>query len=109
MIISSGYTISPTEVEQVLLRHPAVVECCVVGQSDDRGGTLISAHIELQAGVDASDALSVQLQLYVKNWIAPYKCPSKITYHAGDLPRNALGKIRRGALRCYRNNPGSAA
>jgi len=109
MIISSGYTISPAEVEQVMLRHPAVVECCVVGQADDCGGTLIGVHIVLQTGVDASDALTAQLQLHVKSQIAPYKCPRKITYHAGDLPRNASGKIRRVALRCHGNNAGSAA
>ncbi|PXX21692.1 2-aminobenzoate-CoA ligase [Burkholderia pyrrocinia] len=46
-IIGAGYAISPAEVERALLRHPAVVECRVVGQPDDRGGTLICAHIVL--------------------------------------------------------------
>ena len=99
MIVSSGYTISPGEVEHALLRHPDVAECCVVGQLDEQGGTLVCAHVVLRAGVDGSDALTAQLLLHVRRLIAPYKCPRKIAYHAGELPRNASGKLRRVALR----------
>ncbi|MGU7816807.1 AMP-binding protein [Burkholderia sp. AW49-1] len=99
MIISSGYTISPGEVEHALLRHPDVAECCVVGQPDERGATLVCAHIVLRDGVEGSDALTEQLLLHVQRLIAPYKCPRKLSYHAGELPRNASGKIRRVALR----------
>ncbi|EDT42404.1 AMP-dependent synthetase and ligase [Burkholderia ambifaria MEX-5] len=104
MIISSGYTISPAEVEQALLLHPDVSECCVVGESDDRDGRLICAHVVLRSGVDGTEALTAELMQHVKGLIAPYKCPRRITYHAGDLPRNESGKILRVALRQLGNN-----
>ncbi|MGY4730733.1 AMP-binding protein [Burkholderia pyrrocinia] len=104
MIISSGYTISPAEVEQALLHHPDVVACCVVGQPDELGGTLICAHVALRSGVDESEALTARLLQHVKSLIAPYKCPRRIVYHAGDLPRNESGKIRRTALRRSHSN-----
>ncbi|TDA47802.1 AMP-binding protein [Burkholderia pyrrocinia] len=104
MIVSFGYTISPAEVEQALLRHPNVVECGVVGQPDGWGGTLVCAHVVLCAGVDASDELTIQLQQHIKALVAPYKCPRRITFHTGELPRNESGKLRRVALR---QHPGS--
>ncbi|WP_240674569.1 AMP-binding enzyme [Burkholderia stabilis] len=109
MITNSGYTISPTEVGRTLLRHPTVVECSVVDQPDDRGGTLTSTHIVLRAGIYASEALTAQLQLHVKSRIAPYNCPGKVMYHADDLPRNASRRIWCVALRCRENKAGSAA
>ncbi|KVU89818.1 2-aminobenzoate-CoA ligase [Burkholderia ubonensis] len=107
MIISSGYTVSPGEVEQALLRHPDVAECAVVGQIDEWGGTLICAHVVLQPGVDGSEALTTQLQQHVKGVIAPYKCPHRVAYHAGGLPRNESGKLRRAALRQQANGAAS--
>ncbi|WP_175925422.1 AMP-binding protein [Burkholderia cepacia] len=99
MIITSGYTVSPGEVEQALLRHPDIAECGVVGHVDERGGTLICAHVVLRPGVDGSDALTTQLQQHVKSVIAPYKCPHRVAYHAAGLPRNESGKLRRAVLR----------
>ncbi|WP_321861713.1 AMP-binding protein [Burkholderia cenocepacia] len=99
MIITSGYTVSPGEVEQALLRHPDVAECAVVGQIDEWGGTLICAHVVLQPGIEGSDALTTQLQQHVKGVIASYKCPHRVAYHAGGLPRNGSGKLQRAALR----------
>ncbi|MPV68731.1 AMP-binding protein [Burkholderia sp. BE17] len=99
MIITSGYTVSPGEVEQALLRHPDVAECAVVGQIDEWGGTLICAHVVLQPGIEGSDALTTQLQQHVKGVIASYKCPHRVVYHAGGLPRNGSGKLQRAALR----------
>ena len=104
MIISSGYTISPAEVEQALLHYPDVVEFCVVGQPDELGWTLICAHIALRSGVDESEALTARLLRHVKRLIAPYKCSRRIACHIGNLPRNESGKIRRAALRQSHSN-----
>lgn len=57
------------------------------------------AHVVLRPGVDGSEALTTQLQQHVKSVIAPYKCPHRMTYHAGGLPRNESGKLRRAVLR----------
>ncbi|MDN7671461.1 AMP-binding protein [Burkholderia oklahomensis] len=99
LIISLGYTISPAEVEEALLRHADVLECGVVGAPDERGGTLVCAHVVLRPGVSGSDALTAALQQHVKALIAPYKYPRRIEYHAGGLPRNESGKLQRFKLR----------
>ncbi|AOJ72096.1 MULTISPECIES: AMP-binding protein [Burkholderia] len=99
LIISLGYTISPAEVEEAMLRHADVLECGVVGAPDERGGTLVCAHVVLRPGVCASDALTAALQQHVKAQIAPYKYPRRIEYRADGLPRNESGKLQRFKLR----------
>ncbi|KVE40430.1 AMP-binding protein [Burkholderia sp. BDU5] len=99
LIISLGYTISPAEVEEAMLRHADVLECGVVGAPDERGGTVVCAHVVLRPGVSGSDALTAALQQHVKALIAPYKYPRRIEYHASGLPRNESGKLQRFKLR----------
>ena len=98
MIISAGYNIAGAEVEDVLLRHPAVAECGVVGRADDERGQVVEAHVVLKAGFDAGDALARELQDYVKAQIAPYKYPRSVKFIA-SLPRTETGKLQRFKLR----------
>jgi 2-aminobenzoate-CoA ligase len=65
MIISAGYNIAGPEVEDVLLRHPAVAECGVIGRADEERGQIVEAHVVLRAGYEPSE-LAVQLQDFVK-------------------------------------------
>ncbi len=99
LIVSSGYNISPAEVEEVLSSHPAIAECGVVGQPNLHGGTLICAHVVLRTGFVTSAVLTAALQQYVKAAIAPYKYPRLIEYHDGPLPRSESGKLQRFKLR----------
>jgi 2-aminobenzoate-CoA ligase len=98
MIISAGYNIAGAEVEEALLRHPAVAECGVVGRPDEERGQVVEAHVVLKEGVDASDALAAQLQDFVKQQIAPYKYPRSIQFR-DRLPRTETGKLQRFKLR----------
>jgi 2-aminobenzoate-CoA ligase len=98
MIISAGYNISGPEVEAVLLDHPKVLECAVVGSPDEERGEIVKAFIVLREAAAAGDALARELQDYVKAQIAPYKYPRAIEY-VDALPRTETGKVQRFRLR----------
>lgn len=98
MIISSGYNIAGPEVEAALLSHPSVAECGVVGAPDDARGMIVKAYVVPAAGITANEALTSELQEYVKQAIAPYKYPRAIEY-VTQLPKTETGKLKRFALR----------
>jgi len=98
MIISAGYNIAGPEVEAVLLAHPAVAECGVVGAPDAERGQIIKAYVVLRQGESGDAALTRALQEHVKATIAPYKYPRAIDYVTA-LPRTETGKLQRFALR----------
>ncbi|MCM2531410.1 acyl--CoA ligase [Neobacillus pocheonensis] len=99
IIISSGYTIGPFEVEDALVKHPYVKECAVVASPDEIRGLIVKAFIVLQDDVDSTKPeLTKILQEHVKTLTAPYKYPRKIEY-LSELPKTTSGKIRRIELR----------
>jgi 2-aminobenzoate-CoA ligase len=98
MIISAGYNIAGAEVEDVLLRHPAVLECGVVGRADEERGQIVEAHVVLNPGHEPSPAMARTLQDFVKEHIAPYKYPRAVRF-TDKLPRTATGKLQRFKLR----------
>ncbi len=98
IISSAGYRISPFEVESALIEHPAVQESAVVGKPDEIRGEIVKAYVILAPGHQASDALTVEIQDFVKNITAPYKYPREIEYREA-LPKTISGKIRRVELR----------
>ena len=98
MIISAGYNIAGPEVEDALLRHPAVAECGVVGKPDEERGQVVEAHVVLKPGFEPSPEMAAQLQDFVKEQIAPYKYPRSIRFLT-SLPRTETGKLQRFKLR----------
>ncbi|WP_432352240.1 acyl-CoA synthetase MbcS [Sporosarcina sp. A2] len=99
IIISSGYTIGPFEVEDALTNHPAVRECAVVGSPDEVRGMVVKAFIVLRdPSRQDEDGLVKELQEHVKQKTAPYKYPRKIEF-VDELPKTASGKIMRAQLR----------
>jgi 2-aminobenzoate-CoA ligase len=98
MIISAGYNIGGPEVEDALLRHPAVAECGVIGKPDDERGMIVKAFVVLKPGHTGDAALAKALQDHVKSSIAPYKYPREIDFVA-SLPRTETGKLQRFRLR----------
>jgi len=98
IIISSGYTIGPFEVEDALVKHKAVKECAVVASPDPIRGNVVKAFVVLQNGVEETAELTKELQNHVKKLTAPYKYPRKIEY-MNELPKTTSGKIRRVELR----------
>lgn len=98
MIVSSGYNISGAEIEEVLLNHPDVKECAVVGLPDSERGQVVTAFVVLVNGSAGGEGTTQGLQDYVKSAIAPYKYPRVIRYLAA-LPKTDSGKIQRHVLR----------
>ena len=98
MIISAGYNIAGPEVEEALLRHPAVAEAAVVGAPDKERGMIVKAVVVLQPGAELGPEPAKTLQDFVKTQIAPYKYPRVIDF-ANALPRTATGKLQRFRLR----------
>lgn len=99
IIISSGYTIGPFEVEDAITKHIAVKECAVIGSPDEIRGHVVKAVIVLRDGIDAnSPTLIKEIQNHVKELTAPYKYPRVIEF-VDELPKTASGKIRRVELR----------
>ncbi|MFL6658712.1 MAG: AMP-binding protein [Massilia sp.] len=98
MIISAGYNIAGAEVEDALLRHPAVAECGVIGRPDEERGQVVEAHVVLKDGFDPDRAMARDLQDFVKAQIAPYKYPRSIVF-IDKLPRTETGKLQRFKLR----------
>ena len=98
IIKCSAYRIGPFEIESVLLTHPAVRECAITGAPDPMRGQVVKATIVLDAGFSPSDALTKELQNYVKRLTAPYKYPRVVEY-VESLPKTTSGKIIRSRIR----------
>ena len=98
IIISSGYTIGPFEVEDSLTKHPYVKECAVVASPHEIRGNIVKAFVILQDNVTGDEAVVKELQNFVKQDVAPYKYPRAIEF-VDDLPKTNSGKIRRIELR----------
>jgi 2-aminobenzoate-CoA ligase len=102
MIITAGYNVGGPEVEDALLKHPAVAECGVVGKTDAERGMVIKAYCVLRPPHTASADLVKALQDHVKASLAPYKYPREISF-VTQLPRTETGKLQRFKLRQMAN------
>ena len=98
MIITAGYNVAAPEVEAALLKHPAVLECAVVGKPDAERGMLVKAFCVLRPGYLGDAGMVKALQDHVKAAIAPFKYPREIEFVA-SLPRTETGKLQRFKLR----------
>ncbi|MDD0840219.1 AMP-binding protein [Curvibacter sp. HBC61] len=98
MIITAGYNVGGPEVEDALMRHPAVAECAVIGVPDAERGMVVKAFCVLRPGQVGDEALVRALQEHVKASIAPYKYPRQIEFRS-SLPRTETGKLQRFKLR----------
>jgi 2-aminobenzoate-CoA ligase len=98
MIITAGYNVAGPEVEDALLKHPAVAECGVVGLPDDDRGMIVKAFVVLKPGESAEDSTAKALQDHVKAMLAPFKYPRQIEF-VDKLPRTETGKLQRFKLR----------
>ena len=98
IISSAGYRIGPTEVENALQEHRAVVESAVVASPDPERGEVVKAYVVLREGEEPSEALIADIQRHVKESTAPYKYPRRIEF-VESLPKNPSGKLLRRVLR----------
>lgn len=95
MLKVSGIYVSPFEVEATVMRHPAVLECAVIGVPDGQGLTKTKAFVVCKPGLAVTEE---ELKEFVKSQLAPYKYPRQIVFVA-ELPKTATGKIQRFRLR----------
>jgi acyl-CoA synthetase (AMP-forming)/AMP-acid ligase II len=95
MIISGGENIYPREIEEVLIRHPAVREVAVIGIPDPRWGEAVKAVVSLNPGMSATEE---ELIGFCKGHVASYKKPKSVDF-VSDLPKNNYGKIVKRELR----------
>jgi acyl-coenzyme A synthetase/AMP-(fatty) acid ligase len=98
VINSAGYRIGPLEVENVLIEHPAVQECAVVGSPDEDRGEVVKAFVVLGGDVRGDESLKRDIQDFAKRMTAPYKYPRRVEF-VDELPKTITGKIRHRVLR----------
>ena len=98
VISSAGYRIGPGEIEDCLLKHDAVALAGVVGKPDALRGDIVKAYIVLADGHDPTDALAVEIGLFVKTKLAAHEYPREVAF-LGALPMTTTGKIIRRELR----------
>lgn len=98
MIKTSGYRVSPAEVERALVRHPAVVDVGVVGIPNQEKGQIIKAVIVLRPESEPGEEMTEELKVFLKKSIAIYKLPRVFEY-VESLPRTPTGKLLRRKLR----------
>lgn len=104
VISTSGYRVGPGEVEDSLLKHPAVAQCAVIGVNDDLRGQVIKAYIVLVDNYQPSDDLILEIQHSVKDKLAKHEYPRVVEF-IDELPMTTTGKIRRVDLRARSRSP----
>lgn len=95
---AAGYRIGPSEIENCLVKHPAVANAAVVPKPDAERGAVVKAYVVLAPGHVAGDELVKQLQAHVKGKLAPYEYPKEIEF-IDALPMTTTGKVQRRVLR----------
>ncbi|MDH3690961.1 MAG: AMP-binding protein [Gammaproteobacteria bacterium] len=98
VISSAGYRIGPGEIEDSLLKHPAVVQAAVIGVPDELRGSIVKAFIVLSKEHRPSEALKQEIQNLVRQRLAAYEYPRQIEF-IDELPMTTTGKVRRVELR----------
>lgn len=94
----AGYRLGPEEVEEVIAKHPAVLEAAVIGKPDPIRGTIVKAFVVLRPGVEPSEEVKRDIQNFVKSRLAAYAYPREIEF-LDQLPRTETGKLKRYELR----------
>jgi acetyl-CoA synthetase len=98
MFKSAGYRIGPSEIENCLVKHPAVANAAVVGSPDAERTNLVKAFVVLSHGYSGTAALEADLQEHVRGKLAPYEYPREIEF-IDSLPMTTTGKVQRRVLR----------
>ncbi len=98
VIKSAGHLIGPFEVESVLLEHPAVAECGVIGVPDEVAGQVVKAFVVVAPPTEADPALARELLGFARKRLGPAVAPRDVAFVA-SIPKNRSGKIVRRLLR----------
>lgn len=95
---AAGYRIGPSEIENCLVKHPAVANAAVVPKPDAERGAVVKAYVVLAEGFEGTVGLIEELQQHVRGKLAPYEYPKEIEFIAA-LPMTTTGKVQRRVLR----------
>ena len=98
VINSAGYRIGPTEIESMLIKHPAVAMAAVIGIPDEIRGEVVKAYIATKQGIQGNGELATEIQAFVKTRLAAYEYPREVEF-IDQMPLTTTGKIRRNELR----------
>ncbi len=93
MIIVSGFNVYPNEVEDVLVKHPSILEAAVIGMQDEKTGESVNAYLTVNQPIDEAEIIT-----YCRENLTAYKVPKRITVME-ELPKSTVGKILRRELR----------
>ena len=99
MIVTGGENVYSTEVEEVLARHPAVLECAVFGVPDEHWVEAVHAVVVVGAAEQVSEALAEQLRDHCRASLAGFKVPKQIELRLEPLPKSGPGKVQKRELR----------
>jgi acetyl-CoA synthetase len=105
---AAGYRVGPSEVENCLVKHPAVANAAVVPKPDAARGAVVKAYVVLAPGAVGDAALIEALQQHVKGRLAPYEYPKEIEF-IDALPMTTTGKVQRRVLRLQEEERARAA
>ena len=97
-IISGGVNIYPQEIDNEIIKHPAVEDSCAIGVPNPEWGEEVKVVVTLNPGHQPGDALAGEIVAFVKDRLAGFKVPRSVDF-ADTLPRNPAGKIERGKVR----------
>ena len=98
MFKAAGYRIGPSEIENCLVKHPAVANAAVVPSPDEMRGNIVKAFIVLAPGHAPTPALEAAIAQHVRQYLAPYEYPKEIEF-IDALPMTTTGKVQRKVLR----------
>ena len=98
VITSSGYRIGPGEIEDCLLKHPAVALAAVIGKPDALRTEIVKAFVQLKAGHSESETLRTDISTFVRDRLSAHEYPREIAF-VDSLPMTTTGKIIRRLLR----------
>lgn len=98
VISSGGYRMGPDEIEQCLMRHPAVALAAAIGVPDETRGEIVKAFLLLADGVEPSPELEADVRAHVRTQLAAYEAPREIEF-VDEIPLTVTGKVKRSELR----------
>ena len=98
MFKTAGYRVGPSEIENCLVKHPAIANSAVVPSPDELRGAVVKAFILLAPGHTPSESLKESIREHVKKFLAPYQQPREIEF-VSELPMTTTGKVQRRVLR----------
>ena len=104
VISSAGYRIGPGEIENCLLKHPAVLQAAVIGKPDALRGAIVKAFVVLAPGHEPGKPLQEEIQASVRERLATFEYPREIEF-IDALPMTTTGKVRRVELRRREEEP----